>query len=413
MNKTFTNIKCCRVCKSDSLLQIHNFNEVPLADKLTQKSSDQVPSANLSVVFCKDCTHLQVFENVSPILLFQEDYPYFSSRIPEVVSHFREYCKSVLQEYLVQENDLIVEIASNDGVLLNQFKSVSNRLLGIEPSLAPAIKAIENKIPTLTKFFSKELAVEILAEQGVYPKLIMANNVLAHVPDPISFVKGLKILSNSKTTIIVEVPHSLPMLQAATFDVIFHQHFSYFNLKGLKYLFEQEGLFINKVEKVATQGGSLRLHINIEKKVKDNFIIEILKEEEEFGLYEVDTYINFSKRIDSLRSDLCDLLKNLKSQESKIVGYGAPGKAATLLNYFDINNELLDYLVDVSSTKHQKYFPFTGLKIYNIDELDKNLPDYILILAWNYTSSILNNLAYLKAKNVKFILMYPELKIID
>jgi hypothetical protein len=225
--------------------------------------------------------------------------------------------------------------------------------------------------------------------------LVFAANVLAHVPNPQDFVAGLAHIAGEQTTIVIEVPHVLPMIKNTLFDVVFHQHFSYFSAHALQGLFEAAGLFVHEVEKISTQGGSLRLFIG--KKRPDQVLgfNEVLAEEEEFGICSLHTFEDFSQQIISCKEQTMDLLTKLKAANKTIVGYGAPGKAANTLNYFGINNTHLEYLVDVSSSKHGFIFPYTNLTIFPVERLLADKPDVVLILAWNYKDSIM---AYLKER---------------
>lgn len=408
----YSKIKSCRVCKSKMLKLVHDFGIVPLADKLIKEEGDLVESAQLSLSFCQNCYLLQINENVSPELLFKIDYPYLSSDIPEVEKHFKNLYKSVVQQYAINQKHFLIEIAGNDGVLLKNFKGDTSNVLNIEPSLSPAKKSESKEIKTIKKFFSPLLAEEIVEKWKRYPSFIFASNVLAHVPKTLDFVKGLKILSDKKTIIIVEVPHALPMIKNNSFDVVFHQHFSYFNLHSLNLLFRSNDLFINKIEKIDTQGGSLRLFISQNDIKQDHSVAEILIEEEKAKIYQLQTIMNFSNSIEKLKNSLNTLLVELNLQNKKIIGYGAPGKAATLLNYFGISNKNFEYLVDISPSKQGKIFPFTNLKIFPVTKLLQDPPDYIVILAWNYSESIIKSLKkYAELNKVKFISIYPSVEI--
>lgn len=398
----------CRVCKQNQLVKIHEFGEIPLADKLGVSKDDFVETSSLTLVFCENCFHLQVLETVNPEKLFKYNYPYYSSAIPEVVSHFKKAYQKITESFQLNPNDLIVEIAANDGVLLNQFKEITPHLISIEPSILQA--EITNKlgIKTYNVFFNSENAQIIKNELTKTPRLILASNVLAHVPDPDDFVKGLSILMDDETTFILEVPHSLPMIQNHTFDVIFHQHYSYFNLKTLKYLFNKYGLHINSLEKVNTQGGSLRLYIS--KIVSSDYSVsEIFEEESKYNLHHTDTYKLFSKNIIKLKAQTLKLLEKINREGETVIGYGAPGKASNFLNYFGISKDNFKYLVDISPSKQHKFFPNTGLEIFPVEKLYEDNVDYIFILVWNYTESIMSNLKDLKDKGVKFIVCYPQL----
>ncbi|MCO5229659.1 MAG: class I SAM-dependent methyltransferase [Chitinophagales bacterium] len=400
----------CRCCESKNIIPIHDFGKVPIADHLTTENT-HIETFPLSTVFCTDCFHFQILENIAPTILFQNNYPYYSSKIPEVVQHFKTTYLSILKNISINSDDSIIEIAANDGVLITQFSSHSTQLVAIEPSKEHALITQKKGIQTFNQFFNKENATTIFKQLRKYPRLILACNVLAHVPDPKDFVEGLTILSDYETNIVIEVPHALPMFKNGLFDVIFHQHFSYFNLYSIKKLFEKYHFFINHVEQIDTQGGSLRIYIS-KNKIKDNTIHLILKEEQDFHLYDLQIYHQFSERIKQLKIDTILLLQNLKSSQNTVVGYGAPGKASNYLNYFGINKIFFDALIDISPSKQGKYFPNTDLKIYSLDYFKDHEIDYIFILSWNYAETIISNLNYLREKGTRFIIGIPQLNII-
>lgn len=412
----FDKIFSCRSCESKRISQIHDFGEVPVADKLIVPSNTEnlVEKAPLSISFCENCSLLQINESINPILLFKYDYPYLSSSIPEVENHFLKLAEYVIEKFNVSFNDQIVEIAGNDGVLLKNFLPFTKNLLNIEPSVNPAKVAQNLGIEIIDEFFDLKTALFLKSKRSLNPKFIFAANVLAHVPNPDNFAKGLYELASDETIIIIEVPHLLPMIENNIFDVIFHQHYSYFSLHALKHLFEKNNLNISNIQKIYTQGGGLRLYLS---KIKNDAPIKIvntiLEEEKKASITSLSRILQFSKKILKIKRNLNGVLKNLSVEGKSIVGYGAPGKAATLLNYFNISDKNLDYLVDISESKQGKIFPFTNLMIYPIEKLLDNPPDYILLLAWNYKDSILKNLSrYNELKKVKYILFYPEVIII-
>lgn len=404
----FTKSTSCRSCQSKDKKIIHDFGIVPLADKLTKTKGEQVESAQLSVSFCENCKLFQINEDVDPEILFKHNYPYLSSNIPEVDLHFFNFSEQIKKDFELNPDSVILEIAGNDGVLLKNFLDTTHNLYNVEPSISPALISDSQKINTIREFFSEKIAKNL--STIIRPNLIIACNVLAHVPNPNDFVAGLKKLSTDTTTIIIEVPHLLPMLQNTFFDVIFHQHYSYFSLLSINKIFNNNGLYVNKVQKLQTQGGTIRLFINTFNK-QDNSISRMLKEELAAGLNNKLIFNKFSDKILKIKKDTIKVLKKIKSDGFRLVGYGAPGKAATLLNYFEIDNTLIDYLVDISPSKHNLFFPNTNLKIFPTEKLFENEPDYILILAWNYKDSIVKELKEKFSKEVKYISIYPIISI--
>lgn len=402
----------CRVCHSKKLASIHDFGTVPLADKLGASPESRVPEAPLSLSVCQDCFHLQIDQNVEPSILFENNYPYFSSHIPELRNHFSNYAEDIAARYDLSKDDTVIEIASNDGLLLGYLQAYTDKVIGIEPSIAPATLADERGVNTIRSFFTKDFAKEFRSSQDIPPRLIIANNVLAHVPDPAGFVAGISMLCGEHTVVIVEVPHVLPMIQNGTFDVIYHQHYSYFSLHVLILLFSQYGLFLQLIQQVPTQGGSLRLHLSTSNDTLPEAAKEILEQENSAGLLQLDTYRKFSDRLRSMKVTLLSLLNNLQEEGKTVAGYGAPGKAATFLNYFELDQHHIAFLVDISPSKQNKFFPKANFPIYPVEYLEQETPDYIIILVWNYADSIMRSLHHLHERGTKFILLYPEIRIV-
>lgn len=398
----------CRVCTQANIEMVIDFGLIPLADQLCETPADTVPSANLSLYICRSCKHLQIGENVAPDILFHDHYPYHSSKIPELQMHFQQYAQQVANEFNLGSNDQIVEIACNDGLLLNYFKEWTPFLLGVEPALGPAQEAQAKGLKVINQFFSKRVAAQLIDAQKTQPKIILANNVLAHVPDVNDFCAGISVLANEQSVVVVEVPYVIPMLEQAGFDVIFHQHYSYFTLHSLIQLWKAHGLHIFNITPVETQGGSLRIYLS-----KTPTPVPVLAEEllqKEVVMFSSDDALNrFTTKIERLKNSLQTLMIQLHEKKCKVVGYGAPGKAATLLNYFEFKREWLAYLVDISPSKQNKFFPTANFPIYSIDRLMEDKPDYILILAWNYAPSIIDSLRQLGLKHTRFILIHPDL----
>lgn len=380
----------CRVCKSKSVYIVHDFGNIPIADRLTLTSEAFVDEEQLTLGYCVECHHLQVNESIDPQRMFKYDYPYYSSMIPEVVDHFKNSYVTIKRKISISQNDVILEIAANDGVLLKNFIADTSHLYSVEPSIDHDDILRSLGIHNFSTFFDQQTAKDIYLQIGQRIKLILANNVLAHVPDPLDFMKGVSLLMDEDSTFILEVPYALPMLLNTTFDVIFHQHYSYFTCSSLNVLMTQVGLYINEVEEIKTQGGGFRLFISKVKYSSQN-LQKILDKEKAAGIHQPDICKQFSYRILDLKSSTLQLLNELKSQGKRIIGYGAPGKAANYLNYFGINDQFLDYLVDISPSKSGKYFPNTGLKIYPLDQINIDKPDVILILTWNYADSVIES----------------------
>lgn len=408
----YSRLRACRVCGAGNLETVHDFGTVPLADKLISEASPGIETAPLSVSFCAACRLLQINENISPETLFRKDYPYHSSKVPEVAAHFKALGEKAASIFPLERDDVILEIAGNDGVLLRHFRNGSRRLVNVEPSIAPAAVSESLGIETIREFFSASLAARLAGRLPRPPRLIFASNVLAHVPDPADFVAGLAAVSGERTFTILEVPHLLPMIKNCAFDSIFHQHFSYFSLRSLLRLFGGAGLHLADVEEIGTQGGSLRLTVSKTPSSRPCAADVILRAEEEAGSHAAGALRRFSRRIREMKDETLAILDALKKKGASVAGYGAPGKAATMLNYFGITGGQLDYLVDISPTKHGKIFPFTGLVIHPVAMFDRCPPDCVWILAWNYADSITRSLAHLRDRGVRFMTHLPSVRLI-
>lgn len=409
----FDKAAACLVCESVDLSKVFEFGIVPLADKLPRTQDESVPSAPLTVWKCNSCGHLQVGELVSPTILFKHEYPYLSTKIPEVDTHFRNLAELVVANCGIGSKSFVMEVASNDGVFLKNLSGTVDKVFGIEPSTVPARACEKLGIEVSTEFFSLDLAKELLKQfEGRHPDLILASNVLSHVPDPRGFMAGLAVLINDTGKLVVEVPYGLNMLMNGTFDSIFHQHCSYFTMHSIQRLVDHFGLCVKEVELVKAQGGSLRLIIEKGVYTSSGSVDSLLEKEQSVPISGDNLYKRFAIGIESHRLELTGLLQLLKSQGKTIVGYGAAGKSATLLNYYGITDKLLEYIVDISPSKHYRFFPFTGLEIFPVERLLKEPPDYVVILAWNYTDEVLLSLSPLRDRGVKFIQLYPTPEVV-
>jgi len=319
----------------------------------------------------------------------------------------------VIEKFGFDKNNLVVEIASNDGYLLQFFKKANIKILGIEPAFNIAKIAEEKGIPTITKFFGEDLAKKLVNE-GKKADLVIGNNVLAHVPNLNDFISGLNILTPTNGIITLEFPHLLKLLQNNQFDTIYHEHFSYFSLITLEKSFSRHGLVIFDVDELTTHGGSLRIYLKhidnnqfpISPKIKKLQNIEI-----ESGLTQLKTYENFAVHVNQVKKQLQQFCMDAKNKNKKIIGYGAPAKGNTLLNYCQINNELIEYTVDVNPYKQGLFLPGTKIPIKSPEVIRKDKPDYILILPWNLKDEIMNQHRYISEWGGRFVIPIPEVKI--
>jgi len=406
--------KTCRFCDTPLIDVFIDLGKSPLANSFIkdEKKFGEELFFPLRVFVCKKCFLVQLQEFESPENIFG-DYAYFSSFSDTWLKHSEEYVESMIDLYGFNEDSLVIEIASNDGYLLQFFKKKGIPILGIEPAANVAKNAEKKGILTLVKFFGVETAKELF-DKNQQADLITANNVLAHVPNLNDFVKGLKILLQPKGIITIEFPHLLELIQQNQFDTIYHEHFSYFSFLTVQKIFSHHNLTIFDVEKLDTHGGSLRVFVRhpennelgISKRVE-----KLLEEEVKFGLDKLSTYSNFSEKVKSIKNSLLEFVSSAKKQNKKIVGYGAAAKGNTLLNYCNIGRDHIDYVVDRSTHKQGTFLPGTHIPVLNPKEIKKSKPDYVLILPWNLKEEIMGQLNFIREWGGKFVISIPEVKI--
>jgi len=403
----------CRICENRVEKTFVNLGSTPLSNSYLKKNmivnEKKFP---LHALICTKCLLVQLEEFENPENIFSE-YGYFSSYSKTWLKHSEKYVKKMKKRFNLNSNSLVVEIASNDGYLLQYFKKSQIPILGIEPAKNIAKIANDKNIPTMTKFFGVKLAKELL-KSGKQPDLLLGNNVLAHVPNLNDFVKGLKILLKPNGVITLEFPHLLQLIDKNQFDTIYHEHFSYFSLFTLKKLFSNHKLKIFDVEELDTHGGSLRIfvkhHENKFHKVKEN-VKKKIEKERKYGLTKISTYTNFSQKVFETRNELMKFLIKAKKTNKIVVGYGAPAKGNTLLNFCNINNKLIKYTVDLNPYKQGMYLPGSHIPIKSPNEIFKTKPDYVLILPWNLKKEILVQMKNIHEWGGKFVIPIPKVKI--
>jgi SAM-dependent methyltransferase len=410
---TTTAMTCCRGCTATHLEPILSLGQTPLANSLLTDVdlNRSEPTFPLDLVFCPACSLVQITVTVPPELLFRE-YLYFSSFSDTMLHHSKEIVDKLIEARGLDQDSLVVEIASNDGYLLQYFVNANIPVLGIEPAQNIALVAQERGIHTLAEFFNAGLA-RTLQTRGQMADVIFANNVLAHVADLHGVIEGIRILLRKDGVAIVETPYVKDMIDRCEFDTIYHEHLCYYSLTALNHLFKQHNLALSDVEHLDIHGGSLRLFITHPGAVGDrNAVREMLSEEAAWGVRRLDFYQNFADRVRRLQSTLSDLLKGLKSQGRHIAAYGAAAKGSTLLNAFGIGHDLVDFVVDRSTYKQGRYMPGSRLPIYAPAYLLERQPDYVLLLTWNFAEEILEQQAEYRRRGGQFILCIPDIKII-
>jgi len=366
----------------------------------------------LCVNVCEKCLLVQLPEFENPQNIFG-DYAYFSSYSESWLKHAKDYVNMMLKRFNFKNNSRVVEIASNDGYLLQYFKEKNIPILGIEPAENVAKVAVQKGIPTLVKFFGTDTAKE-LVRQGNSADLIIGNNVLAHVPNLNDFVEGLKIFLKPEGIITMEFPHLLKLIKYVQFDTIYHEHFSYFSLLTVEKVFSSHGLKVFDVEEISTHGGSLRIYVkhseNNSISISKN-IQELLKKEKDFGLETILTYKSFMIKVEIIKKNLKEFFISSKNDGKKIVCYGAAAKGNTLLNYCGIGLDFIDYVVDRNPHKQGLFLPGTHIPIKSPEEVKKTKPDFLVILPWNLKKEIMEQMSFIREWEGKFVVPIPEVKI--
>jgi 2-polyprenyl-3-methyl-5-hydroxy-6-metoxy-1,4-benzoquinol methylase len=362
---------------------------------------------------CSQCFLVQLEQFERPENIFGE-YAYFSSYSDSWLRHALKYSEDMIKRWQLGPKSLVVEVASNDGYLLQYFQAKGIRVLGLEPAQNVAQAAKKKGIPTIARFFGTQTAQDLLA-QGDQADLLVANNVLAHVPDLRAFVAGLKILLKSEGTLTLEFPHLLRLIDGGQFDTIYHEHFSYFSLSTAERIFAKYALTVFDVEEFPTHGGSLRLfvcHAGAGSRQIHARVLKLREREAEAGLSMIQTYANFGKKVRETKRALLDLLIGVKRAGKSVAAYGAPAKGNTLLNYCGIGSGFLDYTVDISPHKQGLFLPGTHIPIFHPDEIQRTHPDYILILPWNLREEIIGQLADVRRWGGRFVIPIPSAEVI-
>ena len=407
----------CRFCGAVLTRTFADLGMTPLCESFVP--ADQVnamePFYPLHTWVCDQCFLVQLQEYVSREEIFTE-YAYFSAYSDAWLAHARRYVETMIAERGLGPDSLVVELASNDGYLLQFFVQADIPVLGIEPAANVAKVAVgERNVPTLVEFFDEHLARRLVAE-GTTADLIAGNNVLAQVPDLNTFVAGLKLLLAPRGLITIEFPHLLRLMEENQFDTIYHEHFSYFSLITAERVFAAHGLVIHDVEELWTHGGSLRIHAThagAEAPAGSERLLELRRRELAAGLERPQTYELFAEQVRETKRKLLEFLIAVKREGAHVVGYGAPGKGNTLLNYCGIGTDFLDYTVDRNPYKHGRFTPGTHIPIHEPSRIAETKPDYVLILPWNLKEEIVAQLHYITEWGGRCVVPIPEATIVD
>jgi 2-polyprenyl-3-methyl-5-hydroxy-6-metoxy-1,4-benzoquinol methylase len=363
----------------------------------------------LHVYVCDNCFLVQLLEYVSPNEIFSE-YAYFSSYSDSWLKHAQNYTEMAIVRFGLDSRTQVVEIASNDGYLLQYFLQRGIRVLGVEPAANVAEVAERKGVPSIDRFFGETTAHELVSE-GTQADLLLGNNILTHVPNINDFVKGLKILLKTHGVITMEFPHLMQLMEGNQFDTIYHEHFSYLSFITAEKIFAANGLMFFDVEEIATHGGSLRIYAchsdDVSKPIGDR-VSKLRQREEEAGFTCLDHYFLFAEKVKETKRKILDFLIQTKRQGCTIVGYGAPGKGNALLNHCGIRTDFLDYVVDRNPYKHGKYLPGTHIPIYPPGKITETKPNYVLILPWNLKDEIIAQLSGIREWKGRFVVPIPE-----
>jgi len=405
----------CRFCNNSLEHIFVDLGITPSANSyLEQKQlEDKELLYPLVAYVCKNCLLVQLLEIKKPAELFT-NYAYFSSYSDSWLEHAKNYVKMMINRFHLNENQHVIEIASNDGYLLQYFKEKNIFVTGIEPAKNVSKIAKEKGINTIEEFFDEKLAKK-LVDQKIQGDVILGNNVLAHVPKINEFVKGLKIILKPSGVITMEFPHLLQLMMHNQFDTIYHEHFSYFSFHIVKKIFEAQKLSIFDVEEIKTHGGSLRIFIkhseNDEIDIK-NTVETLIKKEQENGLLEIETYLEFKNKVKKIKKDLNQFLENVKIENKKVICYGAPAKGNTLLNFCNIDSTLIEFVVDKNPHKQGLFLPGTHIPIKSPDKIHDVKPDYLLILPWNIKEEVMKQTEFIRSWGGKYVIPIPKVMII-
>jgi len=405
----------CRACGATLERIFVDLGASPLSNALLRAADLRGPETYwpLRVFVCDVCLLVQLPAFEAPDTIFDAEYAYFSSYSESWLAHAKAYAETMIRALNLGRDSLVVEVASNDGYLLRWFREAGVRVLGIEPAHNTAAAAERLGIPTRVAFFGATLARELLAD-GVMADLIAANNVLAHVPDIHEFVEGFRLLLTSRGVATFEFPHLLQLIRHTLFDTIYHEHYSYLSLHVVERIFREHGLLVHDVDELPTHGGSLRVHASLMGSHQNRSPrVEVLRrQEEEAGITCLDGYTGFAEQVGAAKDRLLDFLIRSKREGRRVVGYGAPAKASTLLNFAGVRTDLLPYTVDRSPHKQGRFLPGVRIPIHAPERIIEDKPDIVLILSWNLKDEIAEQMKMIRDWGGQFAVPIPELELL-
>lgn len=407
----------CRFCKEPLSVKFADLINCPPSNSFltAEQLNDCEVNYPLAIFVCTNCFLVQVDEYKKAREIFNSDYVYFSSYSKSWVEHARLYVEDMIERFGYHENSLVIEIASNDGYLLQHFRNKGVPVLGIEPSKSTANVAILKGVPTITEYFGSTFANQ-LKQKRKKGNLLVGNNVLAHVPDINDFVEGLKVALRKDGVITMEFPHVLKLVEDCQFDTIYHEHYSYLSFTTTKKIFESHALEMFDVQETSTHGGSLRIFAkhkkDTNKPISPN-VPAMLEKERKAGVTTVEFYENFQDRIERVKHEALRFLLDAEANGKKVIGYGAAAKGNTLLNYAGIKgNDLIQFVVDAAPSKQGKFLPGSHIPVYDESKIKDFRPDYIVILPWNLKEEIMDQLSYVQEWGCQFVAFVPTFKIL-
>lgn len=406
----------CRFCQHEVTVEFIDLVNSPASNSFLTYEQLNEPETYypLKVYVCDKCFLVQIDEYKKSDAIFNNSYAYFSSYSSSWLTHSKKYVEKMISRFGLNPQSHVVEIASNDGYLLQYFLPHNIPVLGIEPTRNTAEVAILKGIPCITEFFGVALANELVSK-GRTANLLIGNNVLAHVPDVMDFVNGLKIFLAKDGVITMEFPHLINLVEKSQFDTIYHEHFSYLSLSTVEKIFASNGLTVFDVEELPTHGGSLRIyarHLEDTSKEVQPSVAALKAKEIAAGVEKLSFYQGFQQKAEKIKLDLLQFLIAAKREQKRVAGYGAAAKGNTLLNYCGIKNDLLDFVVDANPAKQNKFLPSSHIPVYNEQELKLRKPDYVVVLPWNLRTEIIAQLSYIREWGGKFVVPIPELEIL-
>jgi len=408
------NLKNCRICHGNSFKRYLDLGFTPPADSFIAKQGLQQPEMYypLEVCLCLGCGISQLGYTVPPDILYQHDYPYESSTTLAGRTHFLNLATSVVDRFKLGSKNLVIDVGSNVGVLLDGFKAKGCRILGVEPSANIATIAVGRGIETINDFISPQLASQVIGKYGKV-SVVTVTNVFAHIDDLDGFMKAVDLLLDKMGVLIIEVPHFLKLIQNLEYDTIYHEHLSYVSVKPLNHLFSRFGYEVFDVKEVGIHGGSIRIYVSRSSCYQPTVAIDkMIAVEESNGIFDYERLTKFSNDVILHRLKLTTLLNSLKKEGSTLAGVSAPAKGMTLLNFCRIGPELLDFVTEKSRLKIGRYTPGMHIPVLPDSALVERGPDYALLLAWNFADEIMRNLREYRDKGGKFIIPIPEPRIV-